>query len=335
MKGRNAKTVRIYRIISILEGAPHGLTATQILSRINDQGYEINKKTVYRDLEGLKAMGVPLIEKGRDDDNGIRWAIEKNTKVGHYLILSARELMALYLARGVLAPLKETPFYEDLSSTFTKIEEQVSRQGKDFLEEVASDFHFEAGPKWGLGLEPDVIDTVRAACTEKQQLKINYSSANSQTTKDRIVGPKFLYFAQGSLYLVAEEIETQIMKTFSVPRINNAEMLDIPYEGEEVDPDIYFGNSFGIYGADSCEKVTLEFHTPVSSFIKERKWHKSQQVINKENGRIEVRFELGITPEFIQWVLGFGSSVKVLEPNSLKEAICSRAEEIIKTYHTD
>ena len=150
MKGRNAKTIRTYQLITILEGAPHGLTAAQILSRLQERGFEINKKTVYRDIEGLKTMGVHLIEKGKDDDNGVRWAIEKNTKIGHYLILSAKELMALYFAKGALSPLKDTPFYKDLNSTFEKIEQQVPNDGREFLEEISSELHFEAGPKLSL-----------------------------------------------------------------------------------------------------------------------------------------------------------------------------------------
>lgn len=332
MKGRNAKTIRTYQLISILEGAPHGLTVTQILSRLLDRGFDVTKKTVYRDMDGLKTMGVHLIEKGRDDDNGVRWAIEKNTKIGHYLILSAKELMALYFAKGALSPLKDTPFYKDLDSTFKKIEEQVPKDGREFLEEVSSELHFDAGPKWGLGLDPEILDTVRSACTERHLLKINYSSNNSQTTRDRLLGPKFMYFAQSSLYLVAEEIESGVTKTFSLPRVNAAEMMDDPYDGEETDPDQYFGKSFGVYSAETSETVVLEFKPPVAAFVKERQWHDSQVVVEKGDGVIEVRFELGVTPELLQWVLGYGSDVKVLQPVGLKEMLLQRAAEVVALY---
>ena len=161
---------------------------------------------------------------------------------------------------------------------------------------------------------------------------INYSSINSQTTRDRVVGPKFMYFAQASLYLVAEEMESGITKTFSLPRVNRAEMLDTPYDGEETDPDQYFGKSFGVYSSNVSEKVVLEFKPPVAAFIKERQWHDSQVVSEKGSGVIEVQFEIGVTPELVQWVLSYGSSVEVIEPASLVDSIISEAEKTIHVY---
>ena len=157
MKGRNAQVSRIYKILNILEGAPHGLSVSDLCDRLHDRGFEVGKRTVYRDLDALRSAGFPLNEKGKDDVNGTRWTLEKTTKVSHYLVLSARELIALYLAKGMLSPLKETPFFDDLNNTFSKIEEKLTGKGQSFLDEVSNDFHFEPGPKWGLGLNPDEI----------------------------------------------------------------------------------------------------------------------------------------------------------------------------------
>lgn len=332
MKGRNAQVSRIYKILNILEGAPHGLSVSDLCDRLHDRGFEVGKRTVYRDLDALRSAGFPLNEKGKDDVNGTRWTLEKTTKVSHYLVLSARELIALYLARGMLSPLKETPFFEDLTTTFSKIEEKLTGKGQSFLDEVSNDFHFEPGPKWGLGLNPDVIETVRAACTERHQLKVNYSSTNSQSTRDRVLGPHFLYFAKGSLYLVAEDLGDGKNKIFSVPRVNNAEMLDVPYDGESVDPENYFDTAFGIYHASEPVQIKLEFSHPVSTFIRERRWHHSQRVIAKENDKIELQLEVGITPELVQWILGYGPSVKVLGPDSLKSEVKEQAQKTLQIY---
>ena len=132
--------------------------------------------------------------KSIDSDKGAQWILESTTKLSHYLVLNSRELMASYLARGMLSPLKETPFFDDLTSTFNKIEEKLSDRGQNFLSEMSTELKFEAGPKWGLGLDPDIIDTIRSACTERHQLKINYSSNNSKTVRDRILDRTFYIF---------------------------------------------------------------------------------------------------------------------------------------------
>jgi predicted DNA-binding transcriptional regulator YafY len=332
MKGRNAQVARIYLIINILEGAPHGLSVSDLKDRLASRDYEVAKRTVYRDLDALRDAGFPLHETGQDEVNGVRWSLERNSKISHYLVLSSRELIALYLARGMLAPLKETPFYEDLQSTFNKIDEKISTKSQTFLDEVANDFYFEPGPKWGLGLNPDIIDTLRAACTERHQLKVNYASSSSQTIRDRKLGPHFLYFAKASLYLVAEDLEDGKNKIFSVPRMSQAEMLEHPYQGELVDPENYFDTAFGIYHTSDPVTVQLEFSPPVSHFIRERRWHHSQRIISKENQIIELCLDVGLTPELVQWVLSYGPSVKVLEPQTLKEQVKTQAQRTLEIY---
>ena len=259
--------------------------------------------------------------------------MEKTTKVSHYLVLNSRELLALYLARSMLSPLKETPFFDDLRTTFNKIEEKLSSKGKDYLDEVSTELHFEPGPRWGLGLDPDVIETVRSACSERQKLKINYKSNNSKTVRDRILGPQFLYFSKGALYLVAEDLESNTNKVFSLTRINTAEMLDEEYTGEQVDVSKYFDGSFGVFQTDQIEDIELEFKHPISEYIRERKWHSSQRIVNLDQGRITLKLELGITPELVQWVLGFGANVKVMKPESLKEEIIEGASDILDVYN--
>jgi predicted DNA-binding transcriptional regulator YafY len=332
MKGRNAQVARIYKVLNILEGAPLGLSVLDLKSRLQEWGFEVTQRTVYRDLEALRAAGFPLEEKGKSEENGARWTLGRNTKISHYLVLSSRELLALYLARSVLTPLKETPFYEDLASTFSKIEEKIGSKNQAYLQELTQDFKFEPGPRWGLGIAPEIMDTLHAACTERQLVEFSYNSVNSGKSSIRRVGPHFLYFAKGSLYLVGEDMKENKVKIFSLPRIHEAQMLSESYTGETVDPEEYFGSSFGIYHAHTSEKVRILFAPKVAAFIRERRWHASQKVIAKEHGAIELQLEVGMTPELIQWVMGFGAEARVIEPPALIERLQQEAADLLKVY---
>jgi predicted DNA-binding transcriptional regulator YafY len=332
MKGRNTQVSRIYKILTLLEGAPHGLSVADLTSRLTDRGFDVGKRTVYRDLEALKAAGFPLDEKGKSDDNGTKWTLERNTRVSHYLVLSARELIALYLARGVLSPLKDTPFFDDLQSTFDKIEDKLGEKSHSFLSEISQDFHFEPGPRWGLGLNPDITETIRAACTERHLLSVTYHSSSRGTTNERILGPHFLYFAKGSLYLVAEDRGDKQVKIFSVPRIQQAAMLDEEYQGQVVDPEQYFSSAFGIYRGKEPKTVKVKFAPAVALYIKERRWHDTQRVVVKDRGFIELTLEVDTTPELIQWILGFGPNAEVLEPAELVAEIQREAQKTIEVY---
>ena len=334
MSGRNSQVSRIYVVLGLLESARLGLSVAEITALLQERGFEIAKRTVYRDLEALLAAGFPLTEQGKNEELGTRWTLEHNTRIQQHLVLSSRELFALYLARSVLIPLKETPFFADLQTVFQKIEDRLGSKSLGELHEVSTDFHFEPGPRWGLGIDPDVVETIRAACTERQVLLVNYSSVSSGLTRDRKVGPQFLYFAKGSLYLVAEDCENGTVKVFSIPRINSATMLDEEYNGKAIDPEQFFSSSIGVYVGGQPLHSRIRFGPNVANFVKERRWHSTQRVISKEGGWIEVELEVAQTPELIQWVLGFGCQALVIEPASLADAVAAEARLTSDLYTT-
>jgi len=334
MSGRNAQVSRIYAILNLLDGNRIGLSALEIFEKINKQGYEASKRTVYRDLEALQQAGFPLTntDDGNENTDGALWILDRNARINDYLALNFRELASLYMARASLSPLRDTPLFQDLETAFNKIEAKLGPRAQEFLLELAGDFHFAAGPKWGLGLDADTLETVRASTAEKQILKCTYKSVNTQSTKERRLGPHYLYFSKGSIYLVAEDFSDRIVKVFSLARMSSCEMLDEEYKGEISNPENYFKDSFGIFANSKSEHVVLEFSKSVGPFIKERKWHSSQRVTSKQDGQIECHLEVAISPELIQWVLGFGAEVKVLEPVSLQNEIRSKASKILEMY---
>lgn len=334
MSGRNSQVSRIYAILNLLEGAPQGLTVLELTSRVNDLGHDSTKRTIYRDIEALEAAGFPLYNEtdSTEDKAAGRWKLERTARVSNYLTISPRELIGLYLAKQVLTPLKETPFYKDLDQLFSKIEEKLGKKNQDHLKELSQSMHFEPGPIWGLGIDPTLLDTVHAACAENQVLSCTYASVNSKSKKVRRLGPHYLYFAKGSLYLVAEEMDTHIVKTFSLPRMSDAEMLDEPYNGTKTDPEEHFKDSFGVYRGEAAVDVELHFKRELSSFVKERSWHASQRVIAKGDGTATVQLHVALTPELTQWILGFGSMVTVTNPPQLKASLQLEAKKLLDLY---
>lgn len=335
MKGRNSQIARIYKILSLIELNQHGLSVADLTSRLNDRGFEVGKRTVYRDLEALKAAGFPLDTSGKSEDNAIRWRLDLKTNLTHQLVFNIKELYSLYLIKGVVSTLDGLPFINDIKSFFSKIEEKLASRSLEFLEELDNNLEFSSKEKSVLHQANESIwETISNACSEKHCLIIDYKSASSGKTGERKVGPEFVLFSKGSSYLIAKDLEANIVKTFALPRISNAIMTDEPYETEGVDPSYYYANSFGIYKGGSLHRVSLLFSASTSQYIAERKWHDSQTIEDHHDGSCTLTLELEITPEFVSWILSFGSDVRILSPQPLIDEITERTKSVLCLYES-
>lgn len=157
MSGRNSQVARILCILDLLDGNPNGLSVAEIHNKISERNHSASKRTIYRDLEALAMAGFPLFPDNEDEQRQ-KWTLERNTRINQYLVLSARELFALFLARGMLTPLSATPFYQDLQNIFQKLEQKLGEKQVDYISSLQEEMKFEAGPQWGLGLNPEVLE---------------------------------------------------------------------------------------------------------------------------------------------------------------------------------
>jgi predicted DNA-binding transcriptional regulator YafY len=55
-------------------------------------------------------------------------------------------------------------------------------------------------------------------------------------------------------------------------------------------------------------------------------------VVNKADGSILLSLDVALTPELVQWVLGFGAFVRVVQPAALAEKISESAAQIVALY---
>lgn len=332
---RHDQISRIFLVLQLLEANPRGFTLKQLHERVT-QDYEVNDRSLRRDIEALQGIGyeIDLIDNPDDSNKAKLIKLNSTLKATKQLVLNPGELLALYLAKNLLLPLKETAFYQDLEKVFRQIDLVIQEKDREYLKEISEELKFEPGPRWGLGVQPDVVDTVREACTNSQILKFEYRSVNSKSESTRLVGPHFLYFAKGSLYLVAEDLSDNKIKIFSIPRFKTAEMTTDVYSGSKVDPEEFFSKSFGVFQTKEPVKIKLIFANELADYVKERRWHASQRVINKSDGTIEMLLDVGLTPDLVQWILGFGSKVEVIEPSALRDELQKAAEAVFKLYQT-
>jgi predicted DNA-binding transcriptional regulator YafY len=71
----------------------------------------------------------------------------------------------------------------------------------------------------------------------------------------------------------------------------------------------------------------------VAGYVREKIWHDSQKLEPQEDGSLLFEAVVAGTQEIKYWILGWGSHAQILEPESLKEEICTQAMATLNLYH--
>lgn len=166
----------------------------------------------------------------------------------------------------------------------------------------------------------------------QKELQIHYKGMKDTFPQSRRIQPYHLCCMGNSWYLIAFDAKASKVKTFAIPRISKAEVLQTTFPRpnrtalkDEID------SSFGVFFEAKPEKLVIAFKGIISTWIAERQWHPSQKLQKTADG-VLLEMDVGITPEIEQWILSFGDNARVLEPTHLAARIINRLRLAVDGY---
>ena len=89
-------------------------------------------------------------------------------------------------------------------------------------------------------------------------------------------------------------------------------------------------DSFGVHSSQGSYQVVIRFDAYAADYIREKRWHPSQELRELKDGGVELRLKLSSLMEIQRWVLSWGGDAKVLAPRELAAAVRQAAENILQ-----
>jgi predicted DNA-binding transcriptional regulator YafY len=165
-------------------------------------------------------------------------------------------------------------------------------------------------------------------------IKITYYSPHKKEMSERIVKPIHMLCYMGRWHLIAYCGLRKGLRNFALSRIKNIEQYDELINIPANLPDIkeYIDKTFGLLSDDRIIEVCLEFSSDVADWIKEQIWHEAQVINENDDGSICLKFPVSNYGELKGEILKYGSAVKVIYPEELKEEIAQEIEKMKKNY---
>jgi len=83
---------------------------------------------------------------------------------------------------------------------------------------------------------------------------------------------------------------------------------------------------------EQAEEVILRFSPRAGRWVREERWHTTQEIREEPDGKVRFRVHVPITLELCRWVFHYGSEVEVLAPPALREWVRKEAERVAEQY---
>ncbi len=289
---------------------------------------EVSTKTIVRDIEFMRdRLNLPVVY------DSARFGYHYTSPVESFptLQITEGELFALLVAEKALQQYRGTPYEKPLLDALRKLERSLPDTISLNLAHWEQTISFRTSAEPMLQLE--LIDRLARAAASRQELRLLYRKPNRKPAEQRLVHPIHVANVNGDWYLFAFDLLRNDIRTFVPARIQeaiptgNSFAITQPFDLSQL-----LRDSFGVHSSSGHFKVVVQFTPEVADYIREKRWHPSQELVDLPNGGVEIRLLLGSLIEIRRWILGWGPDARVLEPASLAEDLRDSARRITRQY---
>lgn len=287
---------------------------------------EVVTKTIHRDIDFMRdRLGLPIEYEGR------KYGYYYTEEVSSFptLQITEGELVALLIAEKALQQYRGTNFEKPLVSAFKKMEsslpDTISLNFADWDQSIS--FRTSAEPI----LDLEVFDALAKATAGHRQLELTYRKPGNKQMEARKVDPYHLANINGEWFLFGFDHLRKDIRTFVPARIHAMQPTGETFaRPQKFSIEKILRDSFGVHSGQGEFRVVIRFDSFAADYIREKRWHPSQQLHELKEGGLELRLKLSSLGEIQRWVLGWGGSATVLEPPELVRSVRESAERIVR-----
>ncbi len=207
-----------------------------------------------------------------------------------------------------------------MSDTLTAARDIADRV---FLEDVPSSRHY--------------LGTVIDAMKEYRTMHFGYSPyTRSGAAKEVVLEPYFLKIFRLRWYVTGRNVKEDVIKTYALERMSDVSLTSERFEiPTDFDAEAYFRDAFGIvFSQGETKKVIIRTDPRQAKYFRALPLHHSQSEMIHDNYSV-FSYNLRLTPDFVQELLGYGSNITVLAPTELRAMMIANLKNALENYEQE
>jgi len=320
-------------ILKAIPAYPARISASDIQKLLLNEGFDVHKRTIQRDLKDLE-KSFPIGSDGNKDIPGWSWQVDATKLELPGMIPSVA--LTFQMVKSHLQKYMPPCVLKDLEPYFSNSEKLLStRKQKSFTEwngKVA--MLSRTQPLLAPQVNNEILTKIYSALLNETQIKAHYQP-KLEEPRDYIINPLGVVIVDQIIYLVGTLWEYKDVKQFALHRFISVEKIDTAiYKSKPFDLQTYIDNS-QFYFPISDQEKTIELKLKTNKWIAkhlEETALSENQIITQivESDLFEITATVENTQQLQWWLQGFGSGVEVLEPQALRNEF----KEISEKLHT-
>lgn len=324
---------RQWAMLQLIPRYPSQITATQLTDKLKDRGYEINKRSVERDLLMFEELfGLQV----RDDSRPYGWSWPKDAAIWNLPAMNDEQALSLYMLERHIKDMLPPPVLDSLSPLLMAAKERLksshnSKALKDWPDKVR--VRPASQPLKPCNVGSKVHEAVSLALLNNQWLEISYLGRDKSEPSINTISPLAYVMRGPMLYLVCRYEGYDDNRLLAACRIKKAMRLDRTFKRpEDFSIDSYIAEGHVDFGDGEQIKIELLFDPVAGRHLFETPLSDDQTISESKDGRLRVAATVADTLQLMWWILGFGHYVEVLKPVGLRSLIAEEAVRLSTQY---
>ncbi len=289
------------------------------------ESYGVDVRTLFNDFLWLESQGCEIAKRGR-------FRSYADIDCPSPFALSEEQTMAFLLGHTALCQYGGSAFEPEAKELYSLMLDKILDPDlRDSIRSMESSVKFRTGHITG-NLDRTVVHALFTAYLSRKAVTISYRKAGCKPEL-RTVHPYTFVYEAGEWSLLAYYPQREKILQFKLSRIESVQQLDLTFTiSEEYDPNDFLNQGFDNGTDGKSYSFVIRFNAKTAPHVDTRFHHETQEVIQREDGGCEIRFESEGLPAVARWVLGFGAGAMVVEPEELRVRILDEGNAMTSRY---
>jgi predicted DNA-binding transcriptional regulator YafY len=329
--GSRQTLVRQWEMLKLLPTRAPGMTARDICQLLNDEGFNVSKRQVERDLEQL-SQSFALVCNDKGKPYGWHWMAGAGADMP---AISAAEALSLTMVEKVLKPLLPGTVLQSIAPRLNQAKDKLAKLQQsqafgDWQNKVA--YVPATLQQQAPHIDDNVLNTTQLALLHNQCLDVSYEPAG-KAAKNYTLQPLGLVQRGVSTYLVATVDPYDDARLFALHRMQAASPRDDKHinvpDGFTLKDYLSDGNLQFSDGVKLALKARINDN--LTMHISETPLSEDQAIAASEQGNI-LTATVNDSWQLRWWIKSMGAQIEILEPAALRQDIAGELAETLRAY---